>query len=30
MKKPGSHDEALDKFEREVEILLGTQMIAKD
>jgi primosomal protein N' (replication factor Y) len=30
MKKPGSHDEALDRFRRgEVDILLGTQMIAK-
>lgn len=30
MKKPGSHDEALDRFRRgDVEILLGTQMIAK-
>jgi primosomal protein N' (replication factor Y) len=30
MRKPGSHDEALDRFRRgEVDILLGTQMIAK-
>jgi primosomal protein N' (replication factor Y) len=30
MQKPGSHEEALDKFRRgEVKILLGTQMIAK-
>ena len=30
MKKPGSHDEALTKFQHgEVDILLGTQMIAK-
>lgn len=30
MQKPGSHDEALDAFRRgEVDILLGTQMIAK-
>ena len=30
MKKPGSHDTALDSFRRgEVDILLGTQMIAK-
>lgn len=30
MKKPGSHEEALDRFRRgEVRVLLGTQMIAK-
>jgi primosomal protein N' (replication factor Y) len=30
MQKPGSHEEALDRFRRgEVKILLGTQMIAK-
>lgn len=30
MKRPGSHDEALSRFRRgEVDILLGTQMIAK-
>jgi primosomal protein N' (replication factor Y) len=30
MSRPGSHDEALDRFRRgEVQILLGTQMIAK-
>jgi primosomal protein N' (replication factor Y) len=30
MRKPGSHDEALDAFRRgDVQILLGTQMIAK-
>ena len=30
MRKPGSHEEALDRFRRgEVQILLGTQMIAK-
>jgi primosomal protein N' (replication factor Y) len=30
MRKPGSHDEVLDRFRRgEIDILLGTQMIAK-